>query len=261
MIEKVREAVDLHGRVAIVTGAGSGIGRALALTFAAAGARVLVNDILPERAEQTVTEIADRGGDALAGIGDVSVVGDVDMFVEACAAQWGRIDILCNNAGIMDRVHLPAETPIDLWERVMAVNSTGVFLVSRAVLPHMLRQRSGVILNTASVAGLRGGSGGIAYTASKHAVIGISRSIAWMHGPDGIRCNAICPGPVNTDILPGGFASIDQRGLARLQPIGALAGHATEPQSIADLALFLASDAAGYVNGAIVTCDGGWMSG
>lgn len=255
-------AIDLSGRTAIVTGAGSGIGRAMALTFAQAGAELLVNDIIGDRAEATVAAIEAAGGRAFPAVADIADEAAVNAFVRDAAERWGRIDVLCNNAGIMDRIHLPAETPTDLWERVMAVNVTGQFFVTRAVLPHMLARKAGAIVNTASVAGLRGGAAGLAYVASKHAMVGLTRSIAWTHGPDGIRCNAICPGPTETDITGGkGLEFFSPGGLARATPVMTLADRFTGPQVMADTALFLASDAAAYINGAIIPVDGGWMAG
>lgn len=253
--------IDLSGKTAIVTGAGSGIGRSMACTFAAAGAAVLVNDIIGERADETVAMIMASGGRATTAVADITDQAMVDTFVKAAADRWGKIDILCNNAGIVDNMALPADTDIDLWHRVMMVNVTGQFYVSRAVLPHMLARKSGSIINTASVAGLRGASGGLAYTASKHAVVGITRHIAWAHGPDGIRCNAICPGPTETNITGDkGLEMMDPAGMARVIPVISLADRTTKPQTMANMALFLASDAAEYVNGAIIPVDGGWMA-
>lgn len=255
-------AADLAGRTAIVTGAGSGIGRAMATTLAAAGAAILVNDIIGERAEETVGLITAAGGTAIAAVADISDEAAVGAFVQLAADTWGRIDILCNNAGIMDRMALPENTPTDLWHRMLAVNVTGQFFVSRAVLPHMLARKAGAIVNTASIAGIRGASAGLAYTVSKHAVVGLTRNIAWAHGPNGIRCNAICPGPTETNITGGlGLDSMDVDGVARLLPVLSLADRGTGPQTMANMALFLASDAAVYVNGAIIPVDGGWMAG
>jgi NAD(P)-dependent dehydrogenase (short-subunit alcohol dehydrogenase family) len=258
----VTGGINLAGRTAIITGAGAGIGRDMALTFAQAGAAVLVNDIVAERAHATVAAVTEAGGTAVAAVADIADEAAVDAFVAQAADRWGRIDVLCNNAGIMDRIHLPADTPTELWNRVMAVNATGPFFVTRAVLPHMLARKSGAIVNTASVAGLRGGAAGLAYVSSKHAVIGLTRHIAWVHGPDGIRCNAICPGPTRTSITGDeGMGFFDTAGFARSLPVMKLADRSTDPQVMADTALFLASDAAAYINGAIIPVDGGWMAG
>src|SRR3546814_2581566 len=133
--------------------------------------------------------------------------------------NWGKIDRLCNNAGINDEISLIEDVSTELWNRGFAVNVTGTFFVSRAVLPHMRQREKGVIVNTASVAGLRGGAAGGTYVASKHAVVGLTRSIAWSHGNEGIRCNAICPGAIETNINGGkGLKAFDQEGLKRALP-------------------------------------------
>ena len=253
---------DLSGKAAIITGSGSGIGRAMALTFAEAGASVMVNDIIADRAHETVKLIVDAGGTAVAAVADISDQQAVEGFVADAVSRWGKVDILCNNAGIMDMLHGPEATETEMWSRVMEVNATGTFLVTRATLPHMISRKSGVIINTASIAGLRGGCAGTAYVASKHAVVGLTRSTAWMHAENGIRCNAICPGGTETNIMNGaGFEAFDPVGLARARPIMTLTPRMTGPQVMADTALFLASDAAAFLNGAIIPVDGGWMAG
>jgi NAD(P)-dependent dehydrogenase (short-subunit alcohol dehydrogenase family) len=255
-------SINLSGRVAIVTGAGSGIGRAMAKQLAGAGAIVVVNDIIGERAEETVGLIANAGGNAVAAVADISDELAVESFVKKAAERFGRIDILCNNAGIMDEMAEPANTPTSMWNRVLAVNITGYFFVTRAVLPHMLARKSGSIINTASEAGIRGGAAGLAYVVSKHGVVGLTRNVAWAHRSDGIRCNAICPGAVATNITGGkGFEMFDQAGVARLMPVLQLAERVAQPEQMASVALFLASDNASFVNGAIVPADGGWSAG
>ncbi|MGR6917612.1 SDR family NAD(P)-dependent oxidoreductase [[Actinomadura] parvosata] len=240
-------------RVALVTGAGSGIGRAMAVAFAKAGAHVVACDIDPDSAASTATDV---GGTAVAAdIGDES---SVAALVATAISTYGRIDVLCNNAGIMDTMALPADIPVEQWERVLRVNLTGTFLVTHAVLPHMLAQGGGAIVNTASEAGIRGGAAGAAYTASKHGVVGLTRSVAWAYAKDGIRCNAILPGPTMTNIANG--ASFDPTGAARLGPVLALGERLAQPEEMAEAALFLASDAASFVNGAIVPVDGGWSA-
>ncbi|GAA2213466.1 glucose 1-dehydrogenase [Nonomuraea monospora] len=240
-------------RVALVTGAGSGIGRAMAVAFAKAGARVVACDIDPDSAASTAADVA--GTAVAADIGDES---SVAALVEAAISAYGRIDVLCNNAGIMDTMALPADIPLDQWERVLRINLTGTFLVTHAVLPHMLRQGGGAIVNTASEAGIRGGAAGAAYTASKHGVVGLTKSVAWAYAKDGIRCNAILPGPTMTNIANG--TSFDATGAARLGPVLALGERLAQPEQMAEAALFLASDAASFVNGAIVPVDGGWSA-
>jgi NAD(P)-dependent dehydrogenase (short-subunit alcohol dehydrogenase family) len=253
---------SLTGRVAIVTGAGSGIGRAMARQLAGAGASVVVNDVSRERAQESAAIIEAAGGKALALPADISDEEAVGSFIRQTMERFGRIDVLCNNAGIMDTMAEPVSTTTAVWNRVLAVNLTGYFFVTRAVLPHMLARKSGSIINTASEAGIRGGAAGLAYVVSKHGVVGLTKNVAWAYRLDGIRCNAICPGSVETNIAAGkGFESFDQAGLARLKPVLDLALPTTQPDHMASVALFLASDAAAFVNGAIIPADGGWSAG
>jgi NAD(P)-dependent dehydrogenase (short-subunit alcohol dehydrogenase family) len=255
-------SINLSGRVAIVTGAGSGIGRAMAQQLASAGAALVVNDIIGERAHETVAIIERAGGIAVPAVADVSDEQAVESFVTQAAERFGRIDVLCNNAGIMDMMSEPAATSTGMWNRVLAVNLTGYFFLTRAVLPYMLARKSGSIINTASEAAIRGGAAGLAYAVSKHGVIGLTRNIAWAHRLDGIRCNAICPGAVETNITAGkGFEMFDQAGVARLMPVLQLVPRIAQPEQMASVALFLASDAASFVNGAIIPADGGWAAG
>lgn len=242
-------------RIILITGAGSGIGRAMAIAFAKAGARVVCCDISEERAERTAAGIGDGATAVTADIGDE---GSVTALAEAAIGAYGRIDVLCNNAGIMDNMALPADISVEQWERVLRINLTGTFLVTHAVLPHMLSQGRGVIVNTASEAGIRGGAAGAAYTASKHGVVGLTRSVAWAYAKDGIRCNAILPGPTMTNIADG--AAFDPAGAARLRPVLALGERLAQPEQMAEAALFLASEAASFINGAIVPVDGGWSA-
>ncbi|GIV76030.1 glucose 1-dehydrogenase [Litorilinea aerophila] len=250
--------MKLDNRVAIVTGAGSGIGRAMATLFAAEGARVVVADIVAERVDETVAAIRTAGGEATGFVGDVSSPEDVARMIDLASETYGRLDILCNNAGIMDRMAPAADVPLDLWERVLRINLTGPFLACRKAIPLMRAQGGGVILNTASVAGLHGGRAGAAYTASKHGVIGLTRNIAYMYATEGIRCNAICPGGTETAIGLGGEPN--EFGLNRMQLGAASMPRTGKPEEIARVALHLVSDDSSFVNGAVVVVDGGWSA-
>ncbi len=249
-------STEFEGKVALVTGAGSGIGRAIALAFARQGAQVVAADLDHESAEKTAAEIGEAAVGLAVDIGDEAAV---DRLVRQSLDVFGRIDALCNNAGIMDTMALPADTTTDMWERVLRVNLTGTFLVTRAVLPQMLVQGSGAIVNTASEAGIRGGAAGIAYTASKHGVVGITKNVAWAYAKEGIRCNAILPGPTLTGIA-GPIADFDPAGQAVLRPVLSLPSALAEPDQMAAVAVFLASDAASFVNGAIVPVDAAWSA-
>lgn len=244
--------MQLDGKVAVITGAGSGIGLATARLFAAEGAQVVAVDV----SEKGLAQLAgiDRVETVVA---DVANEADVDRMI-ATAERYGHLDILYNNAGVVDRILPVAECTDDVWERVLAINLTGPFYASRRALPGMLGRGKGVILNTASVAGLSGAKAGAAYTVSKHGLIGLTKNIAATYGPQGIRCVAIAPGAVNTGISLGGEPST--LGMATLTKTMALSTRSAEPIEVARVALFAASDAASFVNGTVLVADGGWLS-
>ncbi len=247
----------LEGKVAVITGAGSGVGRAMANLFAKNGSAVVVVDLLPDRVSQVVAEVEASGGKASGLAMDLSVKTQVERMVDETLNSFGRVDILCNNAGIMDGVRPVADTTDDVWDKVMNINLNAPFWASRRVIPSMVKQGRGVIINTASVAGLLGGTAGAAYTVSKHALIGLTQNIAAFYGAKGIRCNAMVLGGVNTNIGVGS-GQPNPEGMQHLNKVAAMIPRVAEPQEIAELALFLASDRSSYMNGSCVVIDGGW---
>lgn len=247
----------LEGKVAVITGAGSGVGRAMANLFAKNGSAVVVVDLLPDRVSQVVAEVKASGGKASGLAMDLSVKTQVERMVDETLNSFGRVDILCNNAGIMDGVRPVADTTDDVWDKVMNINLNAPFWASRRVIPSMVKQGRGVIINTASVAGLLGGIAGAAYTVSKHGLIGLTQNVAALYGAKGIRCNAMALGGVNTNIGVGS-GQPNPEGMQHLNKVAAMIPRVAEPQEIAELALFLASDRSSYVNGSCVVIDGGW---
>lgn len=250
----------LSGKSVIVTGAASGIGRATALLFAAEGSKVLVADLNAEAAKSVVSEIETAGGTALAVTGDLSDQAVIDEVVASAVGIFGGIDVLVNNAGIMDGMTAAADVTDVEWERVLRINLTAPFLLTRAVLPHMLAAGGGAIVNTASEASLRGSAAGTAYTVSKHGILGLTRSLAVMYRGRGIRANAIAPGGTATGITAG--VSIDREALGPsvLMKHMVNMGRVAAPEEQAAAIVYLASDAAGGVNGVILPVDDGWSA-
>ena len=249
------------GKVALVTGAGSGIGRALVQRFVAEGAAVVAVDIVEAPLQKVVEELQGQEGKVTACVANVAADTDVERMLTTATSTYGRLDILCNNAGIMDHMTPAADTSLELWDRILAVNLTGPFLACRRAIPIMLAQGGGSIVNTASEAGLRGGTAGTSYTVSKHGVVGLTRSIAFHYGDRGIRCNAVCPGPVETNIGLGG-GTPHAEGLAKvMKMVQATTGRVGKPEELAAAMAFLASDDASFLNGAIVPIDDGWFAG
>ncbi|GAB3440416.1 SDR family NAD(P)-dependent oxidoreductase [Actinophytocola sediminis] len=248
----------LDGGSVVVTGAGSGIGRATALRFASAGAKVVVADLNGDTAGATVGEIEAAGGTAVAAIGDLSDQSIVDAVVGTAVGTFGGLDVLVNNAGIMDSMSAAADVPDQEWDRVLRVNLTAPFLLTRAALPHMLARGKGAIVNTASAAALRGSAAGAAYTVAKHGIIGLTRSVAVMYRDAGIRANAIAPGGTRTGIAPR--VDPDAHGPRVLAEYRRNVGRVAEPDEQAAAIVFLASDAASNITGVVLPVDNGWAA-
>ena len=248
--------MKLAGRIALITGAGSGIGRAMAMLFAEHGAAIAAVDLDATSAQSTADAVGAAGGSAIAVRCDVANGASVERAVAVVVDALGGVSILCNNAGILDDYAPLLDTSDELWDRIIDVNLKGMFLCARAVLPHMIVDGGGVIINTASIAGLVAGGGGTAYTASKHGVIGLTRQISLDYGSQGIRVNAICPGAVETGMTKAILESGDAAVMASVRSVPA--GRHAQPEEIANLALFLASDESSFMHGAAVVIDGGW---
>jgi NAD(P)-dependent dehydrogenase (short-subunit alcohol dehydrogenase family) len=251
----------LSGRGALVTGAASGIGRAVALLFAREGAAVGLLDRDAEGARAAAREIEQTGGRALPLPGDVTLDADCRRAVEAVQAAFSRLDVLVNAAGIIQRADVLA-TSEEQWDRTLAVNVKSVFLLARAAIPAMLAAGGGAIVNIASNWGLVGGARAAAYCASKGAVVTLTKALALDHGQQGIRVNCLCPGDVDTPMLRDearqlGLSWEAFREEAAANPLGRVG----TPEDVAHAALFLASSAAAFVNGAALVVDGGFVAG
>jgi len=248
------------GRVVVVTGGGGGIGRSLAEAFANEGDHVIVIDRDSQAADATVAAVHERGGSAFAMVADVASSADVEQVCVAILEKHGRVDVLCNNAAIRDHRLDTAELTPETWEQVMGVNVTGTFLFSHYLLPSMLAREHGVIINMSSIGGIGGGRAGAAYTASKHAMIGLTKNIAFAFAEQGIRCNAICPGSVDTDFSAAFAQTPHPKANPRFTLSTALRPGGRIPTSdISAIAVFLASDHARAINGHALVADGGWI--
>ena len=253
-------AVDLDGKVALVSGGSSGMGTAICVLLAASGASVVVGGRDAARAGAVVDAIRATGGAAIAALGDVADAAQAQNLVDAAVAEFGGLDIVVNAAGVIHRADAEG-TSDDDWRRVMSINVDGTFFVSRAAVPVMRERGGGVIVNISSTCGLVGSAGLVAYCASKGAVTNLTRAMALDHAAEGIRINAICPGSVDTPMLvsehPSGTTAdeVFARNLASIPE-----GRIPEPSEVADLTLFLCSDAARHIHGANLSLDGGYTA-
>lgn len=251
--------MKLLGKVALVTGASSGLGRSIALMYAKEGAKVLAVARRKEKLDEIVEISKNYKGEIVAFQGDVSVREDNIMMIDKAVELFGTIDILVNNAGIADGMKSLSEMDDDTWNNVMDVNLNSIYYSSKRALEYMLKNQSGNIINMSSVAGLRGGRAGIAYTTTKHALIGMTENIAFMYAPQGIRCNAICPGSTESE-MTAGVADLTNFGMKRAISGAGNAVRMGKADEVATIAVFLASEEASYINGQSIACDAGWLA-
>jgi len=249
----------LKDKVVILTGASSGMGRAGALRFAEEGANVVAIARRKEKLEELVEASKNLSGQIHALPGDVSIDEDINRIVEETIEKFGRIDVLVNNAGILDE-YLSADNMTDeMWNKVLNVNLTAPMKLIRSVINHMIDQGSGNIINIASIGGLYGARGGMAYVASKHGMIGMTKHIGYMFQDKGIRCNVIAPGSVKTEI-GGTVGNPNKPVLDKLMMGLQILPVAGEVEDIGNIMVFLASDESRFINGATIVADGGWTA-
>lgn len=251
----------LQDKVAVVTGAGSGMGRAITLLFAQEGAKVVAAEWNQTTLDEVVAEVKEAGGQIVGVKANVAVREEAEAMVDAAIEHFGRIDILCNNAGVMDQFQGVGELTDEIWRRVLSINLDGPMFASRRAIPLMVAQGSGSIINVASTAAVSGAAAGAAYTASKHAVAGLTKNTGWVYGPKGVRCNAIAPGGVATNIAASmDMTKLDPYGMERAGVFQKTMPAYLQPTDIANLALFLASDESKNINGTIIPADAGWLA-
>jgi NAD(P)-dependent dehydrogenase (short-subunit alcohol dehydrogenase family) len=249
----------LEEKVAVVTGAASGMGKAIAELFAKEGAKVIVADLNLEGAEIVVEGITSNGGIASAVKVNVAKLAEIENMIDTAVSEYGTLDILVNNAGIMDGFEPVGDISDEKWDLIFDINTKGVMRATRKALPIFLEKGKGIIVNTASTGGLNGAHAGAAYGASKHAVVGLTKNTGFMYANKGIRCNAIAPGGVETNI-GSSIKNINEFGMSRAQLAHAVMPRAGQPEEIAQVALFLASDESSFVNGTVITADAGWTA-
>lgn len=246
----------LADKVATVSGAGSGIGRAIAEAYAREGAKVVASDINEDKAKETVDAIGKAGGEAFFVKADSSSAGDNQALVEAIVAKYGRLDIACNNAGIAGPAAPTGEYDVEGWDKVIAINLSGVFYACRYQLEQMEKNGGGSIVNMASIHGMVAVPGNCAYAAAKHGVVGLTKNIAAEYGQKNIRCNAVGPGYIHTPLLDNNLDKDTMKALAAKASMNRL-GKAEE---IAELVVFLSADRSSFTTGSYIIADGGYTT-
>src|SRR5690625_2906308 len=251
--------MKLKDKVGVVTGAGWGMGKAIAELYAKEGAKVIVADLNLDGANSVVEGITSNGAIAKAVQVNVAKKEDIDKMIDTAVNEYGTIDILVNNAGIMDGFEPVGEISDERWDQIFDINTKSVMRAMRKVIPIFLEKEQGVIINTASTGGLNGAHAGATYVASKHAVVGLTKNTAFMYAEKGIRCNAIAPGAVETNIMAG-ITDVNEFGASRTGRTHSAVPRSGGPDEIADVALFLASDESRFVNGHVLVADAGWTA-
>ena len=249
---------SMAGRVALVTGASAGIGRATALAFARQGARVVVSDVDDSGGEETVRMIREEGGEGMYVRTDVSRADEVEALIRRVVEEYGRLDFAFNNAGIEGRSDSTVDCSEENWDRVIDINLKGAWLCMKHEIAQMLGQGGGAIVNCSSIAGLIGFTGIPAYTASKHGLLGLTKTAALEYATQGVRINAVCPGVIRTAMIErftGGSKDAEAE-LVSGEPMGRMG----TPEEIASAVLWLCSDGAGFVTGHSLAVDGGWVA-
>jgi NAD(P)-dependent dehydrogenase (short-subunit alcohol dehydrogenase family) len=244
-------------KVALVTGAGSGIGKATAILYARNGAKVVVSDIAEKGGNETVQEISNGGGEAIFVKADVSIPADCEQLTQSTLTRFGRLDIACNNAGIGGEANAVADMSIEGWNKVIAINLNSVFYCMKYQIPAMLQSGGGAVVNMASILGQVGFAGSAGYVAAKHGVVGLSQNAALEYSAKGIRVNVVGPGFIATPLLDkAGMDDQVKQMLISLHPIGRLG----TSEEIAELVIWLSSDKASFVTGAYYAADGGYLA-
>ncbi len=252
--------MKLQNKVAVVTGAASGMGKAIAELYAKEGAKVILADYNLEGAQTVTDAIVANGGSAKAVKVNVAELSDIENMIDTAINEYGELNILVNNAGIMDGFEPVGEITDEKWDRIFEVNTKGVMRAMRKAVNYWLEnKKTGVVVNTISTGGLNGAHAGVAYGASKHAVVALTKNSGFMYAQKGIRINGIAPGAVATNIV-NSMTNVSEFGAGRTKIVQGVIPRVGQPEEIAAAALFLASDESSFVNGTVLTVDGGWTA-